>query len=186
MAWHWESTCSACALVSRQLGAGTPCPWHAGLGSARVSEERSGPASPLPSADCPWPFSLRQYARLLLLRARLRQEHPWVPFEAASEDRLPARWTDEERVELNRPHLPRAAGGEPAAWGCPDWLRPYLGLVTGVGGELVQELVNDCAADAEAADPARGRRIDLVRAQVRLLETLHAQGLLGPRADGGR
>jgi hypothetical protein len=86
MMWHWQSTCSACAFVSRQLGSSTPCPWHSGMWSAPVFEEPSISATPLPSADCPWPFTLREYARLMLLRGQVRQEHPSapsdIPFEA--------------------------------------------------------------------------------------------------------
>jgi hypothetical protein len=148
-------------LRVRQPPAG---PWHtvsvhAGSWSMPASEEPSSLAAPLPSADCPWPFTLREYARLMLLRGRIRQRHPRgaldVPFAGVPRD--------------------------PARWVCPDWLRQYLHLVTGLRGELVQQLVNDCAADAES-DPARARRVDLVRAQVRLLETLHAQGLLRTRS----
>ena len=76
MAWHWESNRSACAFVSRQLGPGTPCPSHAGRWSVRASGEPSTLAGPLPPADCPWPFTLDQYARLLVLRGRIREEHP--------------------------------------------------------------------------------------------------------------
>jgi hypothetical protein len=75
MAWRWEPTCSACTFVSHQLGSGTPCPWHAGSWTAVASEEPSGVAASLPSADCPWPFTLHEYARLMLLRGRIRQGH---------------------------------------------------------------------------------------------------------------
>ena len=70
------------------------------------------------------------------------------------------------------PALPRPA--EPSL---PDWLNPYLDLLTGVRYEPLEELLNDCTADAET-DPARARRVDIVRAQVRMLETLHERGLL--------
>ena len=188
MAWQWESTCSACAFVSRQLGPGTPCPSHAGRWSVRPSGESSSLAAPLPAADCPWPFTRHQYARLLLLRGRIRQGHPRVgadlAFEAVSDDRSPAWWTDEERMEGQRTQVRRAAGGDAAAWVCPDWLRPYLHLVTGSRSELVHELMSACAAEANA-DLAQARRIAVVRAQVRLLETLHARGLLRSASDEG-
>jgi hypothetical protein len=86
-------------------------------------------------------------------------------------------------VVVNQSHTPRAASCGPAPWGCPDWLRPYLRLLTGLRGEPVEELVNDSAADAES-DPARARRVDVVRAQVRLLETLHARGHLRTWSEG--
>ena len=67
-------------------------------------------------------------------------------------------------------------------WACPQWLRPYLALITGLRGEPVETLLNDGTADAES-DPARAWRIDRVRAQVRLLETLHTRGLLHTPSD---
>lgn len=70
------------------------------------------------------------------------------------------------------PSKPRSA--QP---GLPDWLNPYLDLLTGVRCEPLEELLNDCTADAES-DPARARRVDIVRAQVRVLETLHDRGLM--------
>jgi hypothetical protein len=73
MAWHRESTCSACAFVSRQLGLRTPCPWHAGRWSVRPFREPSSLAGPLPSADCPWPLTRYQYARVLNESARSTQ-----------------------------------------------------------------------------------------------------------------
>ena len=67
------STCSACTFVGAQLGSATPCPWHAGVDY--VGQTRA--ASPgtvvcvRPTADQPWPFTPREYARLLLLRSRV-------------------------------------------------------------------------------------------------------------------
>ena len=69
-------------------------------------------------------------------------------------------------------------------WVCPHWLRPYEILVIGLRDEPVEELMNDRSADAES-DPARAWRIDRVRAQIRLLETLHARGLLHTVSNGG-
>jgi hypothetical protein len=43
--------------------------------------------------------------------------------------------------------------------------------------EPLEELLNDCTADAES-DPARAKRVEIVRAQVRVLEPLHDRGLL--------
>jgi hypothetical protein len=62
--------CSACAFVRSQLGALTPCPWHAGPAQAAEHEPDAGIV--LPTADQPWPFTPRQFARLLLLRSRIR------------------------------------------------------------------------------------------------------------------
>ena len=76
MTWYGALTCSACAFVSRQLGPGTPCPSHAGRWSVPASGEPSSlAAARLPSVDCPWPFTLREYARLTLLRGRIRHGH---------------------------------------------------------------------------------------------------------------
>jgi hypothetical protein len=75
MTWHWQSTCSACVFVSSQLGSGTPCPSHVGRWSACLSvadpDEPSTVAISPPTADRPWPFTPREYARLLLLRSRV-------------------------------------------------------------------------------------------------------------------
>ena len=74
MTWNWESTCSAYVFVGRQLGSGTPCPWHAGRWSAgsamAVHGQPAGYAARHPTVDQPWPFAPREYARLLLLRSR--------------------------------------------------------------------------------------------------------------------
>jgi hypothetical protein len=131
-----------------------------------------------------------EYARLVLLRGRIRQGRPSVPphmaFPAGPKDDVPAQLADDDRLERQVPLARRAAGAEPPTWACPAWLRPYLGLLTGVRGESVEDLVNDRSADAES-DPARAWRVDCVRAQVRLLTTLYAQGLLGSASgDGGR
>jgi hypothetical protein len=79
MSWHWQSTCSACAFVSNQLGSRTLCPSHAGLVPAATSvadhSERGEPcAMSHPTADRPWPFTAREYARLLILRSRLQDQ----------------------------------------------------------------------------------------------------------------
>ena len=98
MAWHWSSTCSACAFVSRQLGTHTPCLSHAGAWSSADAEPDSAPqladaterhcqmtrprvgrghdertvvSTPRPTADRLGPFTLREYACLLLLRSRV-------------------------------------------------------------------------------------------------------------------
>jgi hypothetical protein len=76
MVWTWESTCSACTFVSGQIGSNTPCPAHAGVWSSAYASARStlSDSAPLvqPTADQPWPFTRQQFARLLLLRGRVR------------------------------------------------------------------------------------------------------------------
>jgi hypothetical protein len=57
--------------------------------------------------------------------------------------------------------------------------------VTGLRSEAIETLLNDRMADAET-EPDPAWRIDRVRAQVRLLETLHARGLLRTPPDVGR
>lgn len=76
MVWRWQSTCSACTYVSAQLGSPTPCPSHAGQWTAPEPEVEPAPATPLPTADCPWPFTPLEYARLLVLRSRIQARHP--------------------------------------------------------------------------------------------------------------
>jgi hypothetical protein len=75
MTWNWESSCSACVFVARQLGYGTRCPWHAGQWSTRtteaVLEQPVDEPARRPTADQPWPFTPREYARLLVLRSRM-------------------------------------------------------------------------------------------------------------------
>jgi hypothetical protein len=75
MNWQSQATCSACAFVSGQLGFRAPCPFHVGRWSDCLSE--ADPAepptfdTPRPTADRPWPFTPREYGRLLLLRNRV-------------------------------------------------------------------------------------------------------------------
>jgi len=68
------TTCSACAFVATQLGANTPCPSHAGAWpiSAPLTDHVAATATrlPNPTVDQPWPFTVHEYARLLLLRSR--------------------------------------------------------------------------------------------------------------------
>ena len=155
-------SCSACVWVSHQLGSSTPCPWHAGQLSAPPATD-DGPAAASaavrPTADRPSPFTDREYARLLLLRSRLQARQP----------------------PMSPTHPTGAFGG----WTCAPWLRPYLELVTGLRSEAIEALLNDRTADAET-EPDRAWRIDRVRAQVRVLEALHARGLLRTLPDDGR
>jgi len=75
MAWNWETTCPACAVVSGHLGPHTPCPYHAGQRYTPPSagENAATSASPRPTAERPWPFTTREYARLLILRSRYQE-----------------------------------------------------------------------------------------------------------------
>ena len=77
MTWQWRSSCSACVFVSSQLGSGTPCPFHAGAWSSRVSASDPGEPATLatapPTADRPWPFTSHEYGRLLVLRSRVSE-----------------------------------------------------------------------------------------------------------------
>jgi hypothetical protein len=161
MTWNWESTWSACVFVGRQLGSGTPCPSHAGRWSADTSGavhgQPSAYAAPCPTADLPWPFTPREYARLLLVRSRACEVRPL------------------RTLGLTHP--------ESGPWRCLHWLRPFVVLVIGLRNEPVEELMNDRTAAAES-DPARAWRIEQVRAQVRLLETLHAHRLRHTVSDG--
>jgi len=185
------STCTACEFVSRQLGSATPCPWHAGLWSTPSSlAEHAEPSifpNPRPTADRPWPFTSREYARLLLLRARLQQQPASEAMvgnhELAWVERDRAWWAEEPQRTVRLPHTVERAGGYAEGWACPPGLRPYLPSITGLRGEAVETLLADRTADAES-DPARAWRIDQVRAQVRLLETLHARGLLRTSSGG--
>jgi hypothetical protein len=76
MVWTWQSTCSACTFVSDQIGANTPCPAHAGTWSSRAASATptSSDSAPTiqPTVDQPWPFTRQQFARLLVLRGRVR------------------------------------------------------------------------------------------------------------------
>jgi hypothetical protein len=76
MSWTWQSICSACALVSANIGFHTPCPYHAGRWSGSPPE--TNPSEPvtstLPTADRTWPFTPMEYARLLMLRSRVRAQ----------------------------------------------------------------------------------------------------------------
>ena len=83
MVWTWQSTCSACTFVSDQIGANTLCPAHAGTWSS-PSESTVVDASTVakPTADQPWPFTPHEFARLLLLRGRIRDRQRTAPAAA--------------------------------------------------------------------------------------------------------
>jgi hypothetical protein len=188
-----QSGCSACSFVSRQLRADVPCPFHAGVGHPLPAEERLAGADPEPdersaargthpAANRPGLFTLREYARLLVLRSRIQERRQRALFRAteltASVEESRVQRTEEREAATCR-RLPADAPPQRrrAPWTCPPWLYPYLGLMAGLREEPVEEFVNDRCADAES-DPARAWRVDIVRVQVRLLEKLHAQGLL--------
>jgi hypothetical protein len=70
-----QITCSASAFVHSQLGSQTPCPSHAGAWRVVTLEVdcRERCVTTVPTADMPWPFTHHEYARLLLLRSRIRE-----------------------------------------------------------------------------------------------------------------
>jgi hypothetical protein len=83
----FETRCPQCVFLSRHLGRLTPCLLHVGTPSATqapapeaepvaVAQEYDEPyefGRLRPTVDCPGPFSLREYTRLLLLRSRVRE-----------------------------------------------------------------------------------------------------------------
>ncbi len=80
--------CPQCVFVSRQLGSRVPCLLHADaplvIPTARAEmaphpapsdhDEPYVVGSTEPTTDAPGPFSLREYARLLVLRSKVREE----------------------------------------------------------------------------------------------------------------
>ncbi len=79
--------CPQCLVVSRQLGRRVACLLHADLPPAAERAPNVAPPAPrqdraetpasarpvAPTADAPAPFSLRELARLLVLRSRVRE-----------------------------------------------------------------------------------------------------------------
>jgi hypothetical protein len=60
-------------FVSDQIGANTPCPAHAGTWSSHPEPTVADAATAVqPTADQSWPFTPHEFARLLLLRGRIR------------------------------------------------------------------------------------------------------------------
>ncbi len=84
----FEPSCPQCVLVSRQLGRRVSCLLHAdpsllveGMppraeagGAVGDHDEPYALGRFEPSVDAPAPFSLREYARLLVLRSKVREE----------------------------------------------------------------------------------------------------------------
>ncbi len=84
----FEPSCPQCVLVSRQLGRRVSCLLHAeppvlvdGLPSQAQANGHLGDhdepyvvGRAEPSVDAPAPFSLREYARLLVLRSKVREQ----------------------------------------------------------------------------------------------------------------
>jgi len=68
--------CQACAFVSRQLGPETPCFRH--VGRVRpvvfVADEAYAFGAPRPTLAQPGVFTVREYARLLVLRSRIEAQ----------------------------------------------------------------------------------------------------------------
>ena len=73
--------CQACAYVTRQLGLGTSCFVHVGYvghgHATAVAESSIVEPVPLPTLDFLGPFTIREYARLLVVRSRVR-ERRWA------------------------------------------------------------------------------------------------------------
>jgi hypothetical protein len=141
MAWQWQSACSACVFVSSQLGSRAPCPSHAGRWSARISGVDHGEPStfaiPRPTADRPWPFTPREYGRLLFLGSRVgEQRQNALSDHAALGERTPTPWS-EEQPALPRPARPSRPVSGPRV-PCAR-LHPYLGLLTSVRCEPLEE-----------------------------------------------
>jgi hypothetical protein len=97
MAWTWQSTCSACTFVNCQIGKNTPCPAHAGDWASPAESTGDGLATTVqPTADQPWPFTPHEFARLLVLRGRVRDRRRIAPGGTIS----PAGMNDEMRTVL--------------------------------------------------------------------------------------
>ena len=75
--------CDACAFVRRQVGPGARCPFHvqeqrsvevvAEVAACCETAEHDDRATRLPTALAPAPFTAHEYARLLILRGRVRE-----------------------------------------------------------------------------------------------------------------
>jgi hypothetical protein len=66
--------CQACAYVTRQLGVGTSCFLHVPRGRESAAFEAYAEPGPLPTLDQPGVFTIREYARLLVVRGRVREQ----------------------------------------------------------------------------------------------------------------
>ena len=64
--------CSACEFVQTQLGPRSHCPYHIGRWHSPPPEPEPEYVAVRPTAEQPWPFTQRQFARLLILRSRVR------------------------------------------------------------------------------------------------------------------
>jgi hypothetical protein len=64
--------CAACHFVQTQLGPRSHCPHHVGRWIAPSPEPEAKYVFTHPTADHPWPFTPLQFARLLILRSRVR------------------------------------------------------------------------------------------------------------------
>jgi hypothetical protein len=65
--------CQACAYVSTQLGPDTPCFVHVGRKRRTVPDDAYDFTAAPPTSDRPGLFTMREYARLLVLRGRVRE-----------------------------------------------------------------------------------------------------------------
>lgn len=90
--------CPHCLRESQRNNAPTPCPRHAATASpdpemaaARAMHQDDRSPRFRPTADNPFPFTSLEYARLLLLRSRLRDRGYPMRGEHAPKDLLPTR-----------------------------------------------------------------------------------------------
>jgi len=90
--------CPHCLRESHLNNAPTPCPRHAGtalptseMAAARAMNQDDGSLRFRPTADNPFPFTPLEYARLLLLRSRLRDWGHLTRGERGPKDLLPTR-----------------------------------------------------------------------------------------------
>ena len=75
--------CDACAFVRRQVGPGARCPFHlqeqrsaevfADVAAGREAADHDDGEPWPPTALAPAPFTAHEYARLLILRSRVRE-----------------------------------------------------------------------------------------------------------------
>jgi hypothetical protein len=71
----FEADCPQCVFVTRQLSRPTPCLLHvSSLAEQPAYDEPYEFGRLHPTVDRPSPFSLREYVRLRLLRARVHEQ----------------------------------------------------------------------------------------------------------------
>lgn len=68
--------CPQCSFLSLQVGRPTACLLHVEPGTLSTTEGANAPVAEAcrPTCERPAPFTLREYARLLVLRSRVQEE----------------------------------------------------------------------------------------------------------------